>query len=415
MACNLERPDPQELFDRLVQKFSVTVLGGAEIIPESNEWYAVSVNYAMAEEFQAISEQAWKERDPRHACCENLVAMCAQDGVFLRAPTYAQGFVKLTGTAGAELPAPIEIDVGSLTFVTASTGSQPTQIGDDGTALIRVRALSPGSAGNTIAATGTLKTPIAGVSRTVVICGGTFCEGADAESCEALRARYLRRLQYTPRATNQWILDKLTEWPCSTRAIQRSGSCCRWGCQQSGCEECGCQDCGGQLGFYLMFDNSFPCGAAPASVVSEVETWMFGEPQGYGLGQVPVGICGRIYPVKPFEMDVIVNIGECLTSSQVTQIKAQIAEFFTTVEPSQPLRNRVIETLVANIIGASADFSVRLAVVNPSVVYGEFDGPRQAGALVFRNLCGIEPDCDAMPCLRNVVVERQDAGLGSCT
>jgi hypothetical protein len=411
MVCNLERPEPQELFDRLAQKFSVTVLGGAEIIPESNEWYAVAVNYAMAEEFTAISEQAWKERDPRQACCENVVEMAARDGVFLRPPTYAQGFVKLTGTVGAELPAPIEIDVGSLTFITASTGSQPTQIGEDGTAVIRVRALVAGSSGNAVAETGRLKTPIAGVSNTVTVCGGTFCEGADVESCEALRARYLRRLQYTPRATDQWIRDKLTEWPCATRAITRAGSCCRCG----GCSDCSCQDCGGQLGFYLMFDNSFPCGVAPASVIAEVEEWLFGNPQGYGLGQVPVGICGRVVPVKPFDVDVMIDLGGCQTSNQITQIKQQIQEFFTTIEPSQPIKNRVIETLVANIVGAGADFSVRLSVVNPALVYGDFDGPRQAGALVYRNLCGIEPDCDAMPCLRNVVITRPTVDLGGCS
>lgn len=416
MTCKLERPAPQALFDRYLQMFSSTVLGGAEVIPESNEWYAASINYAIAEEFYAISEQAWKERDPREACCENLIAMAERDGTYPLPPTHAQGYVKLTGTPGTSLPAPLEFDVGGVSFVTASTATQPAFVGDNGTVAIRVRALSPGANGNVAQATGSLITTVAGVEREVEVCGGTFCEGADAETCEQFRARYIRRLQYQPRATNQWILDKLLEWPCATRAIQRAGSCCQCndcGEKPGGCVDCGCKDCGGQLSFYLMFDNSFPCGVAPAAVLAEAQEWMFGSPQGYGLGQVEVGICGNIVPVQGVMVDVLVDIAACPTVAELDQVRSTIAEFFSTLEPSKPLRIRSINTLLANIIGADTNFEARLELVNPTDGYGN-GNPRDADSKVFVGNCDLEPECDVMLCLRNITINRPDTSGAAC-
>lgn len=419
MACKIERPDPQVLFNRYLQMFSSTVLGGAEVIPESNEWYATSINYAVAEEFYAITEQAWKERDPREACCENLIDMAERDGVYLRPPVYAQGYVRLTGTAGTELPAPLEFTIGGVSFVTASADTQPTAIGDSGSVVIRVRAFSPGAAGNISEENGTLVNQIAGVDRTVEVCGGTFCEGADAETCEQLRARYLRRLQYQPRATNAWILDKLLEWPCATRALQRGGSCC--GSNQcpeapAGCADTGCSNCGGQLGFYLMFDGSFDCGIAPTSVIQEAEEWLFGSPQGYGLGQVEVGICGRIVPVQGLRVDVYVDILACPSSTQITQIRNVIREFFTTVVPSMPLRISTINTMIANILGPDVSFEARFDLIDDAGAYGPGGntGIAERDRTVYVGNCDLEPECDYMLCLRNVNITRADTTGEGC-
>lgn len=104
MSCNLTRPTPDELFSKIKNNFSANVLGGAEVIPESLEWYVVTNDYAMTEEFYSISEQQWKERDPRYACCDNLVSMAERDGVYPRPATFSQGFVQITGTANSPIP-----------------------------------------------------------------------------------------------------------------------------------------------------------------------------------------------------------------------------------------------------------------------------------------------------------------------
>ena len=53
MSCTILRPDPQALFNQLQSMFSSTVLGGGKVIPESNEWYVVTNDYAMAEQYYA--------------------------------------------------------------------------------------------------------------------------------------------------------------------------------------------------------------------------------------------------------------------------------------------------------------------------------------------------------------------------
>lgn len=82
MACIIPRPDPKILFDQIKNQFSSTVLGGGQVIPESNEWYVVANDYAAAEQFFAIADQMWREANPETACCDNLYKMAAQHGVF---------------------------------------------------------------------------------------------------------------------------------------------------------------------------------------------------------------------------------------------------------------------------------------------------------------------------------------------
>lgn len=408
MTCRLPRPDPQALFNRYRQLFSSTVLGGGNVIPESNEWYAVAVNYAIAEEFYAIAEQAYKSRDPREACCEDLVNIAAQDGVYPFPATYAQGFVKLTGTAGTAIPSPLEFVISGVTFVTASSISQPREIQDDGTATVRVRSLSSGAASNVTATTGTMSQRITGVEQTVTVCGGTFCDGTDAENCEVFRARYLRRMQYNPRATNQWIIDKMLEWPCATRALQRGGSCCVCtDCGNGGtdCPNCSCSDCGGQLAFYVMFDNSFPCGIAPLSVIEEVQTWLFGSPQGYGLGQVEIGVCGRIHHVTGFTVNVNIDIVGCLTGGQSDLIRSLIIEYFTTLVPSQPLKTVAISAILTSVIGGEVDFDVDLILNDPVADNDKIE----------LGTCHIEPKCDFLPCLGSINITNAGSGTGNCT
>ena len=414
MACKIERPAPQVLFDRYKQLFSTTVLGGATVVPESNEWYAVAVNYAIGEEFYAITEQAWKSRDPREACCSDLINMASMDGFYPRPAIAAQGYLRLTGGPATPLPLSLGFVVGGQEFVSVSS---PDRIGDDGTVVVRVRAVTPGSSGNASADTGSLQPPVEGVDETVEVCGGTFCQGQDAEDCEAFRARYLRRLQYNPRATNQWIMDKLLEWPCSTRALQRGGSCCQCnGCgSNSNCEDCGCKDCGGKMEFYLMFDNTFECGIAPADLLEEAQTWLFGSPQGYGLGQVEIGVCGRIVPVKPVAVDISIDVADCLTATQTNEIRDTIREFFGTLIPSQIVRAMAIQSIIASVIGISADVSARFELVNPEDGWGPgTQNPHQGpDSKVYFAGCDLEPECDFLPCLRDIRITTT-ATLGQC-
>ena len=371
MACIILRPDPKVLFDQIQNQFSSTVLGGGRVIPESNEWYVIANDYAAAEQFYAIADQMWRENNPETACCENLYAMAAQHGVFPRPASHAEGYAKLNGTPGADVPSSLEISTSAGVYV--SVGTIPLTIPDSGEIIIRVRALTPGPEMNADGevTTGTLTTPAPGISDDVVICGGQFCGGKVAETCEEFRKRYLERLAYQPRATMAWIKQKLLEFPCATRVCVREGSCCRCTPECTDCTDCGCKNCGTKMEFYVLFSGVFPCGIPPQNIVDDITIWLFGEKQGYGEGQVEIGVCGKIYAPKPILVDVFIDIEGCPSSSQKQIIEDQIRALFDRICPSMPLRGRQLELIVASVVGAEINVQVRFELPDalPGQVY----------------------------------------------
>jgi baseplate J-like protein len=386
MTCIILRPDPQTLFDQITNQFSSTVLGGGKVIPESNEWYVIANDYATAEMFYAIADQMWREANPETACCDNLYVLGARRGVFPKPATNAQGYAKLTGTPGSPVPSSLEISTSIGVFV--SVGTVPLSIPSTGYVTVRIQALTPGPEMNSDGSvtTGTMTTPAPGIDADVAICGGQFCGGADAETCDQFRKRFLDRLSYQPRATQAWIKQKLLEFPCATRVCVREGTCCK-------CGGNGCAECGTRLEFYVMFDGVFPCGIPPLNVINDITTWMFGANQGYGEGQVEIGVCGSIYQPIPIWLDVLIDIAACPSQSQKQQISDLVQQLFLRLCPSLPLRVKQIELIVANILGTDVNSSASFSLI------GTYDTTQ-----VFITACGdLEPECDYIPCLRNIV------------
>lgn len=407
MPCIILRPDPAQLFDQIKNQFSSTVLGGAQVIPESNEWYVVSNDYAMAEQYFAIADQMWRENNPEFACCDNLYKMAAQHGVFPRPASYAEGYAKLTGTVGSPVPSPLEIGTSIGTFV--SVGTIPLKIPDSGSVIIRIRSLAPGSEfnANGNVTTGTLVTPAPGIDADVTICGGQFCGGKEAETCEEFRKRYLERLAYQPRATMAWIKEKLLEFPCATRVCVREGACCR--CVPE-CSECGCKNCGNRMEFYVLFDDVFPCGIPPQNVVDDITVWLFGDPQGYGEGQVEIGVCGSIYMPKALPVNVFIDIAGCPSSAQKQIIEDQIRALFKQICPSMPLLIKQLELIIAAVIGPEINTQVRFEIEG----YQDQKPNPFPRDMVFMTPCGLEPECDVLPCLNTLTFVNPDMVKPQC-
>jgi hypothetical protein len=400
--------------------FQTTVLGGASIVPESNEWYATSLNYAMAEEFYAIAEQAWKERDPATACAENLYAMAARDGMYRRPAQPAQGYVLLTGTVNAALPANLEFTIDGNDFV--SVGQGPTSLGTQGRASIHVRAVIAGDLGQPEGTTATLTTAAPGVNHTGSLLGCEFCWGRDEEDTDTFRRRYIARLQYQPRADAAWLVDKFLDWPCVTRAARQEGTCCSCGCvgqplgsctdpvaggtTGTGCSSCGCVDCGGKNNYYVFMDNSYTHGIIPDTVRAEIQTWMFGSPQGYGLGQVPIGVCGEIRAVTPAAIDINVDLGGCPDAGIFDGVRALVAEFFSTVEPSKPVAQSSLKSAIDRQY-PDVDAEISWSLADHTLAYGGIYGPERPGIskVYFAGSgCVAEPDCDVMIVLGTLTV-----------
>jgi Baseplate J-like protein len=410
MTCTITRPDPQELFDHLKNMFSSTVLGGGKIYPESNEWYVVTNDYAAAEQFYAIADQLWRESNPETACCENLYKMAAQHGVFPQPASHAEGYARLTGIPGSAVPPSFEIQTSNGTYI--SVGTVPLTMPASGTVVVRIRALTPGAdmnAGGEVT-TGTLTTPAPGIDPEVTICGGSFCGGSEEESCEEFRKRYMARLAYQPKATMAWIKQKLMEFPCATRVCIREGTCCRCNADCEDCPECGCTNCGSAMQFYVLFDGIFPCGIPPQHVIDDIQTWLFGEHQGYGEGQVEIGVCGSIHAPRPLVVNVYIDIEGCPSSAQKQMIEDHIVALFQRVCPSMPLRVKQLDLIVASIIGPEFNTQVRFEVVG-------YEGqvPPYPRDDVWVTACGdLEPECDVLPCLNDVFFVGPDMRKPPC-
>jgi uncharacterized phage protein gp47/JayE len=394
MTCELTRPSPADLYNSIATKFSNNVLNGGSIIPESVEAYVVANDYAMAEEFYAIAEQQWRERDPRFACCENLIKMAADRGVFPRPAGFAQSYVKLTGVAGSLIPNPVVVQFGDLQY--KSVGGTPELIPATGEIVIQIKAIEPGVAGNKISGTGVVVNPTTGLSPDALFFGDAACGGTEAEDCEAFRTRFLARMSYQPRATDEWIKAKIMEWPCVTRVTERAGSCNT--CDK--CNDCGCNDCQGTMEFYVLFDGTFECGLAPQSVIDEINIWLWGTPSGVGKGQVEIGVCGKLYTASPYTVNILVNGLDCVSSSQLQEIRETVNEIFKRLSPSQTVLKRTIEFAIAQVVGSTADFFV------------DFDLP--AGGAEFTACGDLESNCDFMPCVGTITFESSVNGICSC-
>lgn len=392
--CTIARPDPRRLWESIASRFSATVLGGADIIPESNEWYVTALNYAMAEEFYAYADQLYKETDPRTACCDNLVSMAADWGMYPNPATFSEGYVQLRGEPGATLVDPLEMLAGGIEY--RSTGRVPARLGGNGRATVRFRALEPGPQANLDGVTqGRLQNPPAGVNTNVVIYGGQFCGGAPEETCEQFRTRFIERMAYRPRATNAWLVEKIMEWPCVTRVCDRAGECCLENpddcCSCANCQDNVCND------FYVMFDGTFDCGAAPQCVLDEIQEWLFGPEgrQGRGMGQAPIGVCGRLHAVRLARFDMAIDVHDCITPNQQEAIEQAVREYLQTVCPSTEIPIQALSVVIGQVIGVGTPFDVTMTSRNPN--------------LANTDVCGsLIPICDVLPCLADITFTGPD-------
>lgn len=389
------------LFDRVKNMFSSTVLGGGNVIPESNEWYVVSLNYAMSEEFYSLSEQAWRERDPRFACCDNLIKLAELDGVYPRPATFAQGYIRVTGAVGSALIQSMEFQFGQQKYSPVST--VPAEIPVSGEVIIRASAVEPGSDGNVPSSTtnvGQLLTPLPGIDNAVTVYGGRFCGGAPAETCEQLRSRYLDRMRYKSNYGVDWVKQKVLEWPCVTMVCERSGSCCTVTLDQLGQTI----NCTSKIEVYAIFDDTFPCGLAPACVTDEITEWLFGEVQGMGTGQAEWGMIGKVYTATAAYVDVIIDGLSCTSPSQASEIEARVYDFTSTICPSQPLQLNDLKVIISQLMGTTVNYDV---VIRPVIV----DDPN-----IYISACGdADPSCDYKICVREVqFVNGSAVNTGAC-
>src|SRR5215831_15530288 len=109
LSCVIPRPNIAELHDELAAEFSKRLLGGAPTLPGSLEDTLAFVMAGATNLFHGMVNQALRENDPATMCCDNLVLWGNSRGHLLRSAVRAKGYVALTGTPGATIPATLRL------------------------------------------------------------------------------------------------------------------------------------------------------------------------------------------------------------------------------------------------------------------------------------------------------------------
>jgi hypothetical protein len=383
IGCKLARPDETTLYNRVRDRFSANVLGGAPIIPESNEFYLINNQYLSEELARDIAELYWKEQDPRYACCDNLIDYAARRKMYPRSAGFAQGYINISGVAGTSLPATLTFTSGANEYVVAAGAVVPSVMPATQSIVLRVQAAVAGAAGNVVTSSAMAVTNApTGIDATAYVYGSRFCGGTEAETCEAFRTRVLNREAHKPKMMYSDIFDIAAEYPCVTRVLARSGSCCE-NCD-GGCD---CNASGIQM--YVMMDGVFDYGLIPLDIAEDITRYVFGEKQGAGQGKVAANIYGKVYVAKPAVVNVVVDGLSCLSPSQVQLIRSRTIEAFANLPPSVGLCTKTIEFIVTQVGGSACGSGVNFESDSPDVT--------------FHPGCGdIEPNCDILLVLGSI-------------
>jgi hypothetical protein len=396
MTACFTRPTPQTLWSQITSWFSSNVLGGAPIIPESNEYYLCGNDLAAMELYYSLSQQQWNETQDATACCDSLIKNNAPLGLVPYGATFCQGYVTVTGGPPNDpIPNDLQIQVGSNTLnISQATNANPTNLDGSGDATLLFQSLVPGASVNaSINLAITQLGTVTSVSATIlnipngwpsnVTPNGQFCGGADAELCEAFRTRVIARKKTPQNATLEKIVEYALSYPCVTRVYQRTcGPCCA----------------DGQLQLYAFMDNSFEYGIPPSSALAGLATFIFGSPQGYGLGKAPVGIFGNFFVVNPVTLNInFFNMG-CVTPSQFALIQKLIGQLFATLTPGQTVCGKWIDAIVISVNPNCCNYTIQ---VTPSVTglgavdcFGDF-----------------VPHCDILPVIGTIEYSAQLASV----
>lgn len=374
MTCNLTRQTPAEAYQMLLDSFSTNVLGGAPVVPETNEWYVVNNDYAAYEIVQSMMKSQVDEMDWEKMSDETFLKKAAERGMRPLPASFAEGFVKVTGTAGTSIPTNIEFRMGTVQLRPNPNATLPPAIGANGEAIISVRSSVPGYEQNAAASTsGTTNVAISGINSTVVMMGA-LCGGRNIETVAEFRVRVIARFKYSPKGDFAWIVEEFKKWPCVTRVERRV------------CNNC----CPGLFEVYVYFDGSFAYGIPTQQLANDLTRWMFGNPNGAGLGRAAVGVFGKVYLPNPKPVDIqIINL-DCITSDQKASLTSQISEMFARTAPGTKFAKRWLDAAIIALNPKAGNYSISIT----------YDG------LTISTDCGdsgdINPDCDDFPYLRSL-------------
>lgn len=354
MAVNdcINRPTVEEIRDGINAEFSANLLGGKPVLPNSTPDIVANIIAGVHFEVWGDLAKAYSQFFIPSMCCDTLYTFAASIGINPKAPAKAAGFVKIKGIAGAAIPAALEVvSPASQEYQLAADYPNPSVFGADGYAVVYVRAILAGAAGNLVAPAA-LVTSAAypNTDSPVELMADGITGGAEEETCDELRARLLAQRRKACVAGNLAFYEQaIRSYPGVTRV-------CFSGCA---CQQC-CDSA--LITAYPFMDNVYPAtrGVPPKAVADAIARYVFGHPMGAGKGLAPIGAYGQMLCAQPCPVDVHVRGVKPITPRSRELIAAAITEYFAS-------RSCVGETLCVS------DLQATIAAALPSHCFASIE------------------------------------------
>lgn len=244
-------------------------------------------------------------------------------GIYRKAATLAGGTVRVTGTAGSELPVGQQVSVGSQIYLTVAAAT----IGATGTADIAVVSATTGSAANLSANTAAIVQGVpAGVDSAATML--EMVGGTDVETDESLLARYEERLRRPAAGGNQydfrnWCLEVPGVVDAFIYPLRRG------------------------MGFVdavILGENGIPSEETLAAVQAHVDAVRPVTRKNGFLAMAPT--------VQPVEVSVTVTLASGVDADTTrAAVKAAVSAYFDTLRPGDTLIKSQLETAVSSVYG----------------------------------------------------------------
>lgn len=322
MAVNdcLPRPSITELRDQILSEYRARVLAGRPV-PDGDLSEILAFIYAGAAwQVHGDIRRLYGQLFLESMCPENVIVLGDSMGLGRKPATLAHGWLELTGTPEAAIPSDIEFTrEGGLEYVLDPDAHQPIEIDANGVAVVFVRATTTGPAGN-VDPGGEIAISSAadGIDATATVSGNGIVGGANQETAEELRQRLIRRRRTAVSVGNlAWYRTIILSYPGVTRV-------CFSGCD---CIEC----CVGPfVTAYPFLDAVYPSnyGVAPQGTLNDIQTFVWGNPMGRGLGKAPAGAIGQCLCAAPAQVRVTVRGTTSINPAKTELVRAGLVEFF---------------------------------------------------------------------------------------
>lgn len=352
-------------WDKIEKQFSNIVLKGGSIIPQSNEYYLLSLIYGWLEEIVSAINSIEREKDPKTACCEKLYEIGKRYNLYPIPQSKNAGIVKLTGKCGALLPYSAEFDFKGIkfysTFVDKSEIDLLPRIDGNGEAYMFIETLED-KVDIEENSKGKLIGKYANINNEVQLVG-SICPGKPQESCELFRSRLLNKLSFKSTTYQDIISEVFYNFPCVTNVFVLSDPvCCSFSEKYKNLHP-------DYLYVFPVFANKFAYGKIPENIINLMQKWLFGVYNGDGSGKMPIGVKGYVLQITPVKITIRISLFNTVPYlSKLVQIKNAIETYVNNLYVGKGITEfailKIINDYIEDLGGICLEFKSSDADVN---------------------------------------------------